>query len=642
MNHLNLLEFYQTHPQNYILCGSGGTGKTTSLLLLERELTGAVINHKTVIPLYFKMKSWNRKQICEDFLLNELCVFFKESVRPDVVQKMLEESSDYLFLFLLDGVNELIDYCLENGMTVYECLENAIRRLSVLPSVNIILTSRRKFTFFDVSIQEKFKTIEFEKLEKTQINDYLSSAHQEWIMPEIHLKEELENPMFLKIFREIYERAPKEAMLLKSRNELLYQYFELDIMADSSENQLDNIREIRRFLIQEILPKMALEVEEALLLVNVDSENNRLRTLEYKALLEEILAKTRIPHNMTKTLIYQILPKMGIMDEQLEFSHETIREYLALCGFLEKEEKKQIVELVTKNLKFYPKEDKAVQFTRRCRHLDFAEFVYGELGEELDCLLEEDGLKESEISRAVFEFYYELAGLYEDLSENQKCVEIGWTAVEKMKNQKLTPLEKATCYNFLYYCCNKEKERDSYFLLESAMKAIENVPQYQRKREEYKLTYGKIISNMGSYYYQRKEYEEALKWHKKALDFRKISLPDRVMDSYRTIMSDYFCMKQYEKGYETYREAVEKTQPDALFLVRAIGCEICLLKEKKEESLKKQILEELPAQIARVVDLCVANRRKNIGVLKDLWKKLDELEEWEELQKVVEKYKEKI
>lgn len=56
----------------------------------------------------------------------------------------------------------------------------------------------------------------------------------------------------------------------------------------------------------------------------------------------------------------------------------------------------------------------------------------------------------------------------------------------------------------------------------------------KKKQEEYKLTYGKIISNMGSYYYQRKEYEEALKWHKKALEFRKISLPDRVMDSYRT------------------------------------------------------------------------------------------------------------
>lgn len=67
MNHLNLLEFYQTYPANYILCGSGGTGKTTSLLLLERELTGAMLNNKTVIPLYFKMNSWNRKRIRGNF-----------------------------------------------------------------------------------------------------------------------------------------------------------------------------------------------------------------------------------------------------------------------------------------------------------------------------------------------------------------------------------------------------------------------------------------------------------------------------------------------------------------------------------------------------------------------------------------------
>lgn len=207
---------------------------------------------------------------------------------------------------------------------------------------------------------------------------------------------------------------------------------------------------------------------------------------------------------------------------------------------------------------------------------------------------------------------------------------------------KLTPLEQGTCYNFLYYCCNKEKKRDAYPLLEAAIKELENVPQYQKKQEEYKLTYGKIISNMGSYYYQRKEYEEALKWHKKALEFREISLPDRVMDSYRTIMSDYFCMKQYEKGYETYREAVKKTQPDALFLVRAIGCELCLLKEKKEENLEKQILEELPVQIERVVELAVSNRRMNVGVLKDLQKKLEELEAWTELQELVKEYRTKI
>ena len=100
--------------------------------------------------------------------------------------------------------------------------------------------------------------------------------------------------------------------------------------------------------------------------------------------------------------------------------------------------------------------------------------------------------------------------------------------------------------------------------------------------------------------------------------------------------------KQYEKGYETYREAVKKTQPDALFLVRAIGCELCLLKEKKEENLEKQILEELPVQIERVVELAVSNRRMNVGVLKDLQKKLEELEAWTELQELVKEYRTKI
>ena len=84
------------------------------------------------------------------------------------------------------------------------------------------------------------------------------------------------------------------------------------------------------------------------------------------------------------------------------------------------------------------------------------------------------------------------------------------------------------------------------------------------------------------------------------------------------------------------------TQPVALFLVRAIGCELCLLKEKKEENLEKQILEELPVQIERVVELAVSNRRMNVGVLKDLQKKLEELEAWTELQELVKEYRTKI
>ena len=64
--------------------------------------------------------------------------------------------------------------------------------------------------------------------------------------------------------------------------------------------------------------------------------------------------------------------------------------------------------------------------------------------------------------------------------------------------------------------------------------------------------------------------------------------------------------------------------------------------EKKEENLEKQILEELPVQIERVVELAVSNRRMNVGVLKDLQKKLEELEAWTELQELVKEYRTKI
>ena len=42
------------------------------------------------------------------------------------------------------------------------------------------------------------------------------------------------------------------------------------------------------------------------------------------------------------------------------------------------------------------------------------------------------------------------------------------------------------------------------------------------------------------------------------------------------------------------------------------------------------------------VELAVSNRRMNVGVLKDLQKKLEELEAWTELQELVKEYRTKI
>lgn len=92
---------------------------------------------------------------------------------------------------------------------------------------------------------------------------------------------------------------------------MLQKYFELDVLADSMEAHRDNIREIRRFLIHEILPKIALEVEKALLWINVDSEENKLRTLEYQSLLEQVLSETIIPQNIDEGIDLSNSSKAG-------------------------------------------------------------------------------------------------------------------------------------------------------------------------------------------------------------------------------------------------------------------------------------------------------------------------------------------
>lgn len=66
------------------------------------------------------------------------------------------------------------------------------------------------------------------------------------------------------------------------------------------------------------------------------------------------------------------------------------------------------------------------------------------------------------------------------------------------------------------------------------------------------------------------------------------------------------------------------------------------VKRKERRKSGKTNLEELPVQIERVVELAVSNRRMNVGVLKDLQKKLEELEAWTELQELVKEYRTKI
>lgn len=635
---MNLLELYIEKPSNYFICAetsksqfAGGIGKTSQMQYLAHEICGKEVHGRVVIPIYIKMNELNTKRVDSDVLYQYILVHFQNHVTKKAVLEMIQQSLDYQFLFLLDGINEINNYLLESGQTVYDCLANNIKELMRNENVHIIVTSRTgNEILLDEDLKESFEEKYLCVLEHHQYKKYLQMDMRE-VIPE-PLARICENAMLLIMFKRVYEVDKEIALSLKTKYDLMKKYFELDTEYKKNPEWNDHLLRVRRHVINDILPYIAFEVEAA----NLQGDENLLVKMKYESLLKESMKECETPHNMNLQLIDKVIQMTGLLERKLIFQHDMIRDYFAVQG-LEKQweysnsrsKVQKFMEALRKNMKY--DSSRGMDYNRRTRFVDFCEFLYANRKDGLESFLKKCNMKDASLEHA-FLFYFDLAGLYKDLIQPELAEELSDIAIPLLeqleKDGRYSDFRCADFYNYLGYCI--ATRNDSIQYLERARNVLEQNDNLSKKE---KRLMGRILSNIGAFYYARREFESALTWHKKAMDYRvEKELWEDVINSCRTLMSDYYMLKQYGNAYECYLQGIEflgEGVVDLEFEERAMGSEIALLGTSDvTEAQKEALLDRLLAQTKTVFEGATTSHRKNMNLLESLYKKLIRLEKW--------------
>ena len=683
-----LYDIYMDRPGNYIVSGAGGIGKTTQLLNIMHEMLKRAeqgIADITYIPVYIRVKDLNTVKIDAEILYNIIKGFFNHKVNTKAIDEMFEKSiQTHRFLIMIDGLNELNNYITEGQSVLYYIINN-ITGIKKHTNVHFIITLRDEELINMDKTFEDFSFLKIERLTTAQIDEYLREGDNVLSL-ESHLRDILSIPMLLRAFKDVYSENPEKAVNLSTKYALLHEWLSLDTIYKSSELK-DIEDDYRCRVVDEVLPLFAFKVElEMLKLNSTDSDSE---AVNYETLLEETLEALKITGDYKKHILNTIIHTSLLIESNHTFSHDLIREYLAvycLVNHTDKVSKENVQLMFERLIYFFSGDDKDEDKIKQKLYLDFGELIYGATQNEtslIDILSKYD-FEESERNETTYRFYFGLAGVFEDLSERELAYRIGWKAIKlfpEVENHK-SDYEKGFEFNWLYYCVNKYKEdneHDPYYLIENAKSSLEKVATADRP-QEYDELYAFILSNTGSHYVSPYCHDpsKAIEWHSKCLEYRKNkSLTESLIQTYRTLMTDYYYLgrngnkKAFVTAYDYYREAIKSTSnvdtkgipinrlsqitdknniPMDIVL-RAMGNEILILKnvDKADDikQLKQEIIEELPSQIDHVYTKATTSRRHNYEALRDLIEKLNDLLSWNEinnhleLKSLIEEYKNK-
>lgn len=647
---MTLTDIYAKAPGNYLLRADGGYGKTTQMRDLQKKLWGkACIFHgkrRTIVPIYLPMAEINRirSHVDKHYLCEVLRGYFNHETGLNAVKEMLKHP-DYLFLFLLDGVNEILRDTSPDDR-IYSVLADQIGEMmeEYPDTVNFILSTRTGCSVFDSeSLEEKFTQLTICGFDRNKLEKFLPTELADDLLENL-----LKTPMLLYLYRQIRTEQPEKTISQKS--DLMQEYVNLDRIWKRGNPFRDGIQDLRRKAIEEVLPLLAFELERMEL-----NRDGRMEGISLKQMLAEIVEPEYID------AFYEVIRMTGLADENLHFCHQIFQEFFAAKGFVicaNETKKEQFLIGLNQSLKYKGKKD----YDRRTQFLDTAEFLYSIYGKNLP-----DALKQSDISNYLAlaqEFYQELAGVYDDLKVRFVSAQAAWISYDLLlKRTDLSPFERARSLNFLFYSVLNftgermdEEELSPLNLLKEADALLEKQAEPEAEREliQFRSLKGKILSNYGAFYTSKycgnPAYEEALKWHRKALEYREKKDPKSVIESIRTILSDYYHLGRPEKAYLFYLKGLtflnghteirRGMDLDIDYVERGLGSEIQLYKEhfrnpEKAEPFSARMTDEIDFVYTQATR---PNGRKDKNNLRNLKKKLQDLHNWHEEQEASGKF----
>ena len=615
--------------------------------------------------------------------------FFSNQIAKEAIEEMIRSTQDNTdYLFVLDGMNEVNNYEVRNGQMVSDFIYKDIQCLMSCINVHIVL-STRKIESIPEELREKFKVLRFQQITNERIRAYLHLKDTDMLPG--HLSNLLVNPMFLKMFGRLYSRRPELAIHITNKYELLEHYYEEEI-ALHKDKRKDHTLAVRKYVLDSVVPYIAFYVELGLLKKQYEEEKD-LQTLTGEAFEQYPPAE-----EISLEAVYKMVLNTGLVSEKLQFTHEILRDYFAVKGLkmIGEAGGHEPVEAFMQNLvKWleYRKTMKEKDLHRRTRFLDVADFLYSSEKKRLAQTFLRYGIRPEEKRMELAQsFYQELSGVYDDLSQGKEAAEIGWIAIDYLEEQipETVPetyhsiYERAEKRNFLFYSVkwavtleddDTNKRCLDYIML--AKEKLEGIPLEYRDAKINDL-YGRVLSNIGAYYYKigseernrnkqesYKAFAKAESWHLQAMEYKKkYCTVAAVIRSYQTLMQDAYWQDDPLKGYEYFKSGWREMHPDRtvedclLFedyrfpeecIERALGCEQQILTQNADypKALKEEITEQIRAQIAYVYMAATGHVRNNMKLIQSLYQKLQIFADCEWIKKekkvfgVVEEYQKK-
>lgn len=257
------LEDFTHIPDNLLLVGEGGIGKTT--FLYSRLKSFHDETDRNSIPLYLKLSDCSTNTDSKHMILDTLYKTMSYAVNGSLLEShkdLLDEFSRPCqehgvpsYTLLLDGFNELP--ATDFG-EIRSSIAEEINDLLQYPNLRIILTSR-EVDLYGISLN-KFMLIKANGISKKDVTDYLCATYPEKVVHTIcqntELMEYLRIPLFLMMYTSVISDP---FMAPKSRGAILYHFYNGDHSFYTEKKHSDNSYErevalFTRYLLDFLIP----------------------------------------------------------------------------------------------------------------------------------------------------------------------------------------------------------------------------------------------------------------------------------------------------------------------------------------------------------------------------------------------------
>ena len=498
----------ENSKKNIVLLGPGGSGKTMQLINLFKSL----LNEKYIIPIYITLSSFDDTK---DYLLNQFILEYTQcGIKKDdnlklVVRDFFHKSNLNRFVFILDAVNE-------TSSAYIEYVYDEINFLAALDNVQVVMACR-----YNTKPSEKlFSTYRLMPLDKNKVSEEIVNYS--------NMNKEMKKLLRLPMFYSIYIKLGIDERKVLTQEELLEIYFEFvanKIVRDETRTNMGaTYQRTFKKLLFSFLPHYVFEKQ-------MHKRNYMVLNDDLFECWEEYKRKYGI--NADKSCA-SILQDLGVIEEIKErngslgwkFIHESYFDYFVYKTFQDASE-------------------------------------IDELEQSIVCMIK-------------------ITSFYDEKCDREKAYKYGKAALKKfesMNSVRDVDLQLKIAYGYIVcgYAVLHYKKWDSDYLEYSYAALIEADNMLNKIKnsnliksdniQEYNRIKTTLTGNLGAYFYEAGDYQNAQKYHFESLAERQKFLHDsddkeskdywnlRLAMAYKNIASDFYQLsKQNELHRYSYLE----------------------------------------------------------------------------------------